>query len=52
MADHEVGIPLSSINLISFETWVDLIGGEKFDNFRHDLILKPYQCVWLSNKSY
>jgi sucrose phosphorylase len=52
VTDHEIGIPLSSINLISFDTWVDLVGGEEFDNFRHDLVLKPYQCMWLSNKAY
>ena len=52
VTDHEIGIPLSSINLISFDTWVDLVGGEEFENFRHDLVLKPYQYMWLSNKAY
>jgi sucrose phosphorylase len=52
VTDHEVVIPLSSINLISFDTWIDLVGGQKFDDFRQDLELQPYQYVWLSNKIY
>ena len=52
VTDHEVVIPLSSINLISFDIWIDLVGGQKFDDFRQDLKLQPYQYVWLSNKEY
>lgn len=40
---------LSDINLIDTEHWVDLIGGKPLDSSDDTLVLKPYQCVWLSN---
>lgn len=52
VTDQEICIPVSSINLISLDTWVDLISGKDFSDIRQDVILKPYQFVWLSNKTY
>lgn len=43
-------IPLSSINLIVTDSWHDLISGEAFDEHYGDLILAPYQTVWISNR--
>lgn len=49
MTDREQVIPLSSINLIVTDSWHDLIGGEVYDDLRSDLVLAPYQTVWISN---
>ncbi len=46
----EIIIPLSSINLIGLQTWSDLISGECYSDIREDITLKPYQCLWLTNK--
>ncbi len=51
VTDKQVVIPLSSINLISLVTWVDLISGQAFEDLHKDLILEPYQSVWLTNKA-
>ncbi len=50
ISDQEVAIPLSSINLINLDKWVDLISGEVFNDLHKELTLAPYQSVWLSNK--
>lgn len=42
-------IPLSDINLIGTDHWVDLISGMEVDDQAVSLTLKPYQAVWLSN---
>lgn len=44
-----VSIPLASINLVYLDTWTDLITGKQFDDLHEDLLLAPYQFVWLSN---
>ncbi len=51
ISDQIVNIPLSSINLISMDKWTDLISGKSFTDLHADLVLSPYQFVWLSNKS-
>lgn len=43
-------IPLSNINLVATEEWIDLISGEDLDKTNSSLHLEPYQCVWLANK--
>ncbi len=43
-------VPLSSINLVATEDWVDLISGEELEKASGMLALGPYQCVWLANK--
>lgn len=50
VTDQEVIIPISSINLISLDKWVDLISGEDYTDIRQDVVLAPYQFVWLSNR--
>ncbi|WP_018015713.1 alpha-amylase family glycosyl hydrolase [Teredinibacter turnerae] len=50
ISDTEVAIPLSSINLISLNTWEDLVSGEKYTDLHKDLVLGPYEFVWLTNK--
>lgn len=43
-------VPLSSINLVATESWIDLISGNELETASGLLNLKPYQCVWLANK--
>jgi sucrose phosphorylase len=52
VTDREQQIILSDINLIETDQWVDLISGGEITVDQTELILKPYQSVWLSNKSY
>lgn len=42
-------VPLSEINLIGTDSWIDLISGEVYTDLRGDLILEPYQVIWLTN---
>ncbi|WGO99337.1 alpha-amylase family glycosyl hydrolase [Saccharophagus degradans] len=50
VTDETVTIPLSSINLISLNKWVDLVSGQEYTDLHLDLVLEPYQFVWLTNK--
>jgi sucrose phosphorylase len=52
ISDQSLTIPLSSINLINLENWSDLISGEQYSDLDDNLILKPYQFVWISNKQH
>ncbi len=44
-------VKLSDINLITTDTWHDLIQGESYEDPRAKLLLRPYQTVWISNMS-
>ncbi|WP_062065625.1 alpha-amylase family glycosyl hydrolase [Cellvibrio sp. OA-2007] len=50
VTNETVTIPLSSINLISMETWTDLNSGTQYIDQHRDLVLQPYDFVWLTNK--
>lgn len=50
VTDKPVSIPLSSVNLISLETWSDLVSNQTWDDIRQDIQLQPYQFVWLTNR--
>lgn len=50
VTDQEIRIPVSAINLITLDTWTDLISGTDYSDIRQEVTLKPYQFVWLSNK--
>ncbi len=52
VTDKEIIIPLSAINLITVDKWVDLISEENFTDIRQEVKLMPYQFMWLSNKVY
>lgn len=51
ITDEQQALPLVEINLIGGDTWTDLIGGAKIGDVRDDLVLAPYQCVWLTNNA-
>ena len=42
---------LLNINLISTETWFDLISGEKINSVDEKIYLAPYQSMWISNQN-
>jgi sucrose phosphorylase len=49
VSDQIQHVPLSEINLIDTEDWVDLISGKPLDMMTADIVLAPYQSIWLSN---
>ena len=51
VTDEEKSICLADINLISIDLWQDLISGEHYQDIGEHLKLRPYQTVWISNKS-
>lgn len=43
-------IPLSDINLIDTEDWYDLVSGQHIALDAKEIVMAPYQTVWLSNR--
>lgn len=43
-------IQMQDLNLIADVDWIDLISGNKLQDTHGELVLKPYQCVWISNR--
>ncbi len=55
ISDQNQTILLNDINLIGTDNWRDLIGGSEIKPYSNSpegnsLKLKPYQCIWLSNR--
>ncbi len=50
VTDEEQVINLSDINLISTDNWVDLLSSTQYADLESQLILSPYQSVWLTNR--
>lgn len=50
ISNQEQIVPLSEINLIGTDNWTDLISGELYSDLRAELVLKPYQVIWLTNR--
>lgn len=44
-------LPLTDINLDNTESWYDLISLQQYTGHDEELLLTPYQTVWLSNMS-
>ena len=47
--DHQ-SLELANINLVSTDSWWDLISGQRIDEGQTLLELRPYQTVWLTNR--
>lgn len=47
---EERSLPLHSLNLISGENWSDLLTGKPIFDTRSEIMLSPYQCLWLTNR--
>lgn len=43
-------LSLTELNLVSTDTWQDLLTGRQFDEHTGQIELQPYQSLWLSNK--
>jgi sucrose phosphorylase len=50
ISDQPVVLPLSELNLIITESWVELITHEEITELTQEMTLAPYQTVWLSNR--
>ena len=50
LTNTEQELSLSNINLICTDTWVDLISWDTFNVSGDAITLKPYQCLWITNK--
>ncbi len=50
VSGERVSIPLTNVNLVSTEDWIDLISGEELDKSVPELNFAPYQCLWLTNR--
>ena len=47
---EQQSLELANINLVSSDSWWDLISGERILEEQTALELRPYQTVWLTNK--
>lgn len=52
LSDRPQTLPLSNLNLLIDEPWHDLIGGQPVKDRYETLRLRPYQSVWLTNRSF
>ncbi|NEQ31600.1 MAG: alpha-amylase [Leptolyngbya sp. SIO4C5] len=43
-------LQLGHLNLVSTDTWCDLISGDRFEDFEAVHVLQPYQSLWITNK--
>lgn len=51
ITDQVMDLPISELNLIITESWVDLISGDEITDLTETIQLQPYQTVWLSNRT-
>ena len=51
ISNTEQTLPLTDINLDNNENWYDLINLQQYTGHDEELLLMPYQTVWLSNMS-
>ena len=51
ISNQKIAMQLSDLNLIETDNWVDLISETKLARSHGELILSPYQSMWISNKS-
>jgi sucrose phosphorylase len=50
ITDQPQLLSLSDLNLVSTDTWTDLVSDLEFHEHNEQIELQPYQCLWLSNK--
>jgi len=50
VTDSTQSFALSDVNLIELDNWRDLMTGHEYNDPREDVILAPYDFVWISNK--
>lgn len=52
VSDQFIEIQLRDINLISTDTWMDLILDKPIEDTNGTMVLCPYQSVWLTNAKF
>jgi len=50
VSDADVIVPAVALNLIEDQDWVDLLSGDPVDTAASELIVAPYQCMWITNR--
>lgn len=50
VSGEEQTIPISSINLVGTEDWLDLLTDESLGPDATEITLAPFQCIWLANR--
>ena len=43
-------LSLADLNLVVTDQWLDLISGTRFESNHEHVDLKPYQCMWITNR--
>ena len=51
VSDADVTVPSAALNLIEDQHWVDLLSAETIDATAAELVVAPYQCMWISNQT-
>lgn len=49
ISDQVIALPLNELNLIITESWFELISKKEITGLTQELLLTPYQTVWISN---
>ena len=49
ITNKSIALPLSELNLIITDYWLDLISKDDITELTQEIILTPYQTVWISN---
>lgn len=49
ISDTEQSVALKDINLIETDAWHDLISGHPYEDPREEIVLQPYEFVWITN---
>ena len=50
ISNKPLALPLSELNLVITESWTELISNTEITDLTEELLLEPYQTVWISNK--
>ena len=50
VSGEEQHIPVATMNLVATEDWIDLISGMELEEDVPEIVLAPYQCIWLANR--
>jgi sucrose phosphorylase len=50
ISDTALTLPVSALNLIDDETWLDLLSDAPVDAAADEITLAPYQCRWITNR--
>jgi sucrose phosphorylase len=49
ISDQEIALPLNELNLIITDSWFELMSKNEITELTQELLLTPYQTVWISN---